>query len=102
MARWLRTAIVIDPDDQIARCKLILNGVAHSTHAVPVGYLGNFEADQLALARAASLLECLSDERLRQELSTDVSQLMAVLQALSRSQRLVTESGVHVTGSLEQ
>jgi hypothetical protein len=80
----LQQALAIDPNDQIARRKLIvliLNQVAHSTHELPHGYLGNPENDRRALTEAASLLESVSDEQLRQDLSTDVDELMVIVDA---------------------
>ena len=85
----LQQALVIDPDDQIARRKLIvyiLSQVAHSTHELPHRYLGNPVKDHLALMQASRLLECVSDKQLRRDLSTDVNELIVAVQTyLSRT-----------------
>jgi hypothetical protein len=96
----LKQALSIDPDDQIVRRKIIvaiLDRVAHSMHELPEGYLGDPEQDRIALTDAASLLEHLSDEQLCRDLSSDVSELMAIVQEhldrrrALRSQHLLAE-----------
>lgn len=87
--RWIggqdhwRRAIELDPDDQIARRKLvasILNGVDYATHEMPTGYLGSPLDDWQALAEAEVLLKGLANENIRQALLSELVDIRLVVE----------------------
>jgi hypothetical protein len=71
-------AIELNPNDQIARRKLIicvLSRISNNAHELPIGYLGAPHEDLSALDEAESLLAALSNGKDRDALLTDISEL---------------------------
>jgi hypothetical protein len=84
----LREAVELDPDNQLARRKLIiavLSRVGFNTHELPDGYLGEVEKDLGALSEAEKLLHGLSSEDDRIGLAADIAeQRRAIAEYLRR------------------
>ena len=73
----LKLALKLDPDNQLARRKLIivvLRRVVFDGHEIPVGYLGDAERDLAALKEADELLKGLLDENDRSNLCADIAE----------------------------
>ena len=73
----VKRAFELDPDDQLARKKLIiavLSRVDFNAHELPRGYLGDIEKDLAALSEAEELLKGMSNEDDRQSLAVDIAE----------------------------
>jgi len=63
---YLRKAIGLNPNDELARRKLIvwtLGRVSFAAHELPRGHIGDFKEDLEALAEAKELVPALQNER---------------------------------------
>ena len=93
--RWLggyehlKRGIELQPDDQLARRKLIvsiLGGVGFATHELPVGYIGVPDEGLASLSEAEALLEGLSDEGDRRDFAAQVAEKRAQIHEYLREQ----------------
>ncbi|MGB8733190.1 MAG: hypothetical protein WCC99_18215 [Candidatus Sulfotelmatobacter sp.] len=91
--RWLggydhlRRAIELQPDDELARKKLvayILGRVTFAAHELPTGYLGVAREDLATLMEAEGLLAGLSSGDERQKLAAEIVEHRAVIQEYLR------------------
>ena len=87
--RWLggeehlRKAIELDPNDELARQKLIvfiLGRVGFNSHELPAGYLGIAQDDLAALNEAEVLLQGLSNYDDRIELAAEIDEERRLIQ----------------------
>ena len=94
--RWLggydhlKQALELEPDDEIARRKLlaiILGKVGMSTHELPQGYLGSAQDDLAALREAEELLTGLSDHEDRDRFAADIAEERERIQKYLRGSR---------------
>lgn len=75
-------AIELEPDDQIARRKLVLcvlSRVSNNAHELPIGYLGTPHEDLEALKEAEDILPRLSNVEDRHALHSDITELRPAL-----------------------
>lgn len=85
----LRQAIELDPNNQLARRKLIiavLSRVCFDTHELPHGYLGEVEKDLAGLKEAEELLKGLSSEDNRIGLPADIAEQRGAIEEYLRRQ----------------
>jgi hypothetical protein len=87
--RWLegyahlKQAVELEPNDDIARRKLlglILGRVRMSTHELPLGYLGNVQDDLAALREAENLIAGFSNHEDRDRFTTDIAEQLERIQ----------------------
>jgi hypothetical protein len=78
----LLQAIELEPNDQIARRKLVicvLSRASNNAHELPIGYLGAPHKDLSALDEAEDLLAKLSNDEERKTLLTDITELRSAI-----------------------
>jgi hypothetical protein len=81
-------AIELNPNDQIARRKLIicvLSRISNNAHELPIGYLGTPDEDLSALHEAEDLLAELSNDEDREALLTDITELRSAIHGYLKS-----------------
>jgi hypothetical protein len=91
--RWLggyehlKHAIELQPDDELARRKLLgllLGKVGFSTHELPVGYLGKAREDLESPREAEELLRGLSSDEVRREFAEQIEEERRLIQEYFR------------------
>jgi hypothetical protein len=83
----LKHALKLNPNDHIARRKLIsriLQRVSFATHELPAGYLGSPLEDLVALDEAEALTQELDSEVERRELGVSIGEQRKLIQAYLR------------------
>lgn len=86
----LEIALNLDPSDQIARKKLIidlLRYIEYAGHELPAGYIGDARKDLLILNRAEQLLRDADDAELRKHLISDIQEERAAIEDYIRSRK---------------
>ncbi len=88
--RWLgtpdhlKTAIRLNPEDEIARSRLaetIINGVGYAVHELPYGYLGDANEDLQALSEVEANIAEISDKETREGYKRRVTELRESIEA---------------------
>lgn len=85
----LEIALNLDPSDQIARKKLIieiLRYIEYAGHHLPSGYLGDAKADLVTLNRIEELLQGVDDTEFKDHLSSDVEEERAAIKEYIRGE----------------
>ncbi len=71
----LTEAIRLDPNDELARRKLvvwIINKVGFNGHELPRGYLGDVDRDLKDLSEAEELIEAITDKERRDNFEAQI------------------------------
>ncbi len=85
----VKRAFELDPDNQLARRKLIIliwGQVNFNAHELPAGYLGEIDKDLAALSEVEELLKGLLDEKDRLRLAADLAEDRRLVEEYSRKQ----------------
>ena len=83
----LEIALDLDPSDQIARKKLIieiLRYIEYAGHHLPSGYLGDAKTDLATLSRVEELLQAVDDAEFKDHLKSDVEEERAAIEEYIR------------------
>jgi len=78
----LRRAIELQPEDELARKKLIacvLSRVVFGTHVLPSGYLGDARKDLAKLTEAEDLLSGISNDEERRQFASTIGEERALI-----------------------
>jgi hypothetical protein len=85
----IKRAFELEPDNQLARRKLIIVVLAQvdfASHELPGGYLGEINRDLATLSEAEELLKGLSDEEDRLSLAADIAEDRRLIEERLRKQ----------------